>query len=94
MMEFMKNVYSSGSSDAILTVWPTNAIDRKGTFEICLNVSKGLELHPEDEITGTSGNNDQASVYTIEEIKERRPASVKGKEFIRANVTWRLRNLN
>lgn len=89
-MEFMKKSFSN-YKEVTLTVWPTTAKERKGSFEICMNVRLDVEVNPGDEVLG-GGNNEALSVYTIEAIVEKRPAAVQGYAFIRAKVKWSSRN--
>lgn len=90
-MEFMKNSYSN-SQQATLMSWPTSPAERKGSFEICLYVKKDFEINPTDEIK-CSGAKETISVYTIVEVLEKRPATVKGFEFVRAQANWHSRKL-
>ncbi len=80
-------------SEVFLLTHGCSPKERKANPEICIAVKNGNELAPGDEIKGNSSP-EHISVYTIEEIKEKRPAAMPGYTFIRAISNWQLRKFH
>ena len=89
----MKNTYNAYGEPLKIMTWETDISKRNGST-MSFVVKESTEINVGDEIVAAvSFKATHQSTYTIREIKERRPARLKGKEYITAIVGWENKQL-
>lgn len=80
--------YVMDNKQVALMIWETNSDKRfKKNTQTNFRVQKGIELQVGDSVSVQQG--DAKSVYTIAEIENVHPSSMKGFNYFRTQCSWR-----
>lgn len=91
-MKTYPNSFRRPNDLVVLMIWTTNPRKRKKTENVvCLNAIKELELNVGDKIIGGKIGGDESdkfSVWTIENIVDKRPASLLKYNYYSLLCSW------
>jgi len=80
--------YAMDNKEVALMIWETNPDKRlKKNTQTNFRVAKNIELQVGDSVYVDSGN--LKSVYTISEIENVHPSSMKGFNYFKTQCSWR-----
>lgn len=85
----MKHIHNK---DIVLMIWETHPERRKKDFACNVNIVKERALNVGDTILVQTAQGVVTSVYTIKEIKSRRPSSLEKYDYVVTTCSYRSGN--
>ncbi len=77
------------NKDIELMIWETHPERRKkNKFAVNVNIVKNRELNVGDKLLVLGPKQVVISTYTVEEVKSKRPSSLKKYDYVEAVCTW------